>query len=129
MVEVRRSGPGMPNVMGDCWASNPDHLDGRRDVDRQQGRAAPAQRSGTKSNDVGSDAAFTAERQQEAQRKFTGRLCRRSPIRDVGEAWERLESNPNLVREIERGDKALAPSVWTTYVCCRRCWGERSGRR
>ena len=45
MVEVRRSGPGMPHVMGDVLGIEPDHLDGRRDLDRQPGRAAGAQRA------------------------------------------------------------------------------------
>ena len=57
---------------------------------------------------MGSDPAFTYERQQEAQRKHREAMPTISD-RDVAVAYERLESNPSLVREIERRRQGSCP--------------------
>ena len=107
LVEVRRSGPGSHQVMGDCWASNPT-------VSTVDGTLIDSRAALRRHNDrnevecVGSDAAFTAERQQEAQRKHRENMPTITD-RDVGEAWERLEANPNLAREIERRRQGSCP--------------------
>ena len=124
MVEVRRSGPAMPHVMGDCWAANPTVstvdgtlIDSRAALRRHNERNEVA--------DVGNDSAFTYERQLEAQRKHRENMPTISD-RDVGEAWERLESNPNLAREIERRRQATCPEGLDNIRLAQVEAGERS---
>ena len=105
--EVRRSGPGMPHVMGDVWSKNPtiSTVDGTL-IDSRAALRRHNERNEVE--DVGNDSAFTFARQQEAQRKHRDNMPTITD-REVGEAWERLESNPNLAREIERRREGSCP--------------------